>query len=324
MEAHPEGLLFYGGLKMKGPKHNPPKKVTYTKPPLTLQAQLEQLKQRGMQVGDDTLAIHYLGELNYYRLGAYWLPFENDHATHRFRPNTSFEQVINLYDFDRGLRLLIIDAVERIEVSIRTKLAYALGHKYGPHPHLNASIFFDPIEYGRSISKLDQEVKRSSEEFIKHLTKKYEELLPPIWAVVELMTIGQLSKWYNNLGSRHDRKAIADTYDIDEKNLRSFLHHLCTVRNLCAHHSRVWNREYTFIFSIPNKRPHAALTSFNNNERQTRKIYNTLVMLAYMMDRISPNHHWKGRLKALISDHVIDIKAMGFPVNWQSLPIWQQ
>lgn len=123
-----------------------------------------------MQVGDDALAIHYLGELNYYRLGGYGLPYENDHANHRFKPNTNFEQVLKLYDFDRGLRLLIMDAVERIEVSIRTKLAYALGHKHGPHPHLNPSIFFDPIEYGRCINKLDQEVKRSSEDFIKHLT----------------------------------------------------------------------------------------------------------------------------------------------------------
>ena len=323
MEAHPEGLLIYGVRKMSGPQHPLPKKVPYTKPALTLQAQLDQLKSRGMQVGDDALAIHHLGELNYYRLGAYWLPFENDHANHRFSPNTSFEKVLNLYIFDRELRLLIMDAVERIEVSIRTKLAYVLGHKHGPHAHLKPAIFFDPIEYGRSITKLDLEVKRSGEEFIKHLTKKYEELLPPIWAVVELMTIGQLSKWYNNLESRHDRKAIADTYDIDEKNLRSFLHHLCTVRNLCAHHSRVWNREYTFTFSIPNKRPQAALTSFNNDGRQTRKIYNTLVMLAYMMDRISPNHHWKSRLQTLISDHTIDTKAMGFPIGWRTLPIWR-
>ena len=186
-------------------------------------------------------------------------------------------------------------------------------------------MFFDPVVYGRSISKLDQEVKRSSEEFIRHLRRKYEEQLPPIWAVVELMTMGQLSRWYDNLNSRHDRKAIADSYDIDEKNLRSFLHHLSTLRNLCAHHSRVWNREYTFTFSIPNKRPASAKDSFHRDGRMERKIYNTLVMLAYLMDTVSPGHHWKSSLIKLLAKYpVAPPHAMGFPADWHKLPIWQQ
>lgn len=311
------------GQKLSPSRKNTPRKVPYTKPPLTFEEQLVQLKERGLQVGSDKDALHYLSQLNYYRLAAYWLPFESDHSTHQFKSNTTFDQILNLYIFDRELRLLIMDAVERIEVSIRTQLAYTLSHKYGSHPHLNPAIFFDPVNYGRAISKLDQEVKRSGEEFIKHLCRKYEERLPPIWAVVELMTIGQLSKWYDNIDSRQDRKAISDTYDIDEKNLRSFLHHLSTIRNLCAHHSRVWNRGFVFTFSIPNKRPKELLSSFHHDGRLERKIYNTLTMLAYMMDLICPGHHWKIRLHALISTHAVNLKAMGFPDDWQARPIWQ-
>ncbi len=305
------------------PRKKAPPKIAYPKQALTLPAQLQQLKDRGIQVNDDARALHYLGHLNYYRLGAYWLPYEQNHDTHTFRHGTRFDDVLNLYIFDRELRLLIMDAIERIEVSIRTQLAYVLGHQYGPHAHLQPVIFFDPIAYGRSISKLDQDSKRSGEEFIKHLTRKYEEQLPPIWAVVELMTMGQLSKWYDNLKQRRDRKAIADTYDIDEKNLRSFLHHLTTVRNLCAHHSRVWNREFTFTFSVPNKRPANTLSSLHHDGRMERKIYNTLVMLAYIMDIVSLNHHWKTRLKDLIKEHNINPSAMGFPADWQTRPIWQ-
>lgn len=297
-------------------------KTPYQKPALSFPDQLKQLKARGMIVEDEAEALHYLAQLNYYRLGAYWLPFEQDHQAHTFKPDTTFNDVLNLYIFDRELRLLIMDAIERIEVSIRSLLACKLGHRYGSHAHLNPNIFFDPISYGRSITKLDQDTKRSGEGFIKHLTNKYEEQLPPIWAVVELMTMGQLSKWYGNVKERQDRKAIADSYDMDEKTLRSFLQHLTTIRNHCAHHSRVWNREFTFTFSIPNKRPNKMLTSFHRDGRLERKLYNTLVMLAYMMDCVCPGHHWKMRLINLLKSHEINVTGMGFPGDWQTRAIW--
>lgn len=297
-------------------------KIPYNKPPLVLADQLQQLKDRGMQVANDELALHYLGHLNYYRLGAYWLPFEKNHGSHQFQPGTQFNDVLNLYIFDRELRLWLMDAIERIEVSLRTQFAYHLSLQYGAHPHLNEALFYNQNRYINALTRLGSDINQSGEEFIKHLTQKYSETLPPIWAVVELMSLGQLSQWYDNLQNRHDRKIIADTYDVDEKNLRTFLHHLTTIRNHCAHHARVWNRDYTVTLKIPNKRPASLVSSFNHQSSSERKLYNTLVLLAYLMNLISPGSHWKSRLIELFNKHPVNPHAMGFPNDWQQKPIW--
>jgi abortive infection bacteriophage resistance protein len=95
--------------------------------------------------------------------------------------------------------------------------------------------------------------------------------------------IRQLSKWYANLSTSADRNAIANVYGMDEINLVSFLHHLSTVRNICAHHSRLWNREFTFTFKLPKKRPKQLLQVLNFSPSTSKRIYNTLVMLDYLM-----------------------------------------
>lgn len=299
-------------------------KVSYAKPALTLEQQVQQLRARGMVIDDEALAKHYLGYINYYRLAAYWLPFESDHASHQFEPDTTFEQVLERYVFDRELRLLLIDAIERVEVAVRTQYAYQLSHIHGAHLLLNGGLF-QPNRgkwtYVTNRQQLEQDVARSKETFIQHLQTKYSEPLPPVWAAVEIMTLGQLSKWYANLKYRADRNRIAHVFDLDESNLTSFLHHLAVVRNLCAHHSRVWNRELAFTFKLPAHRPAAILKSFNTT--RLKKLYNTLVMLGYLLDNISPGHQWKSRLQLLIKAHRIPVAEMGFPQHWQRDPFWQ-
>jgi abortive infection bacteriophage resistance protein len=305
-----------------------PNKQPYTKPALTIPQQIAQLRTRGMDIGNIPLAEHYLSQINYYRLSAYWLPFESNHGTHAFQAGTSFEQVLDLYIFDRELRLLVLDAIERVEIAIRTQLAYQLGHRYGTHPHLNAALFkqTNPAkhwvwDHAKSVSQLEKDANDSKETFIKHLLARYAEPLPPIWAAVEIMTLGQLSKWYDNLQSGADRNLVAHVYDCDETNLASFLHHLSTVRNLCAHHSRLWNREFIFTFKLPRQRPPVILSSFNPNE--PRRIHNTLVMLVYLMNQIAPGHLWRQRLIDMLNRHHIDPARMGFPSDWKIRAIWR-
>jgi abortive infection bacteriophage resistance protein len=296
-------------------------KQPYTKPALTINQQINQLRSRGMVIDDIPLAEHYLCQINYYRLTAYWLSFESDHITHTFQHGTRFEQVLDLYIFDRELRLLVLDAIERIEVAIRTQFSFQLGHRYDAHPHLKSALFKQSWDYNKHVNQLQKDAQQSKEAFIQHLLVKYAELLPPIWAVVEIMTLGQLSKWYANLKSGADRNLVAHMYDCDEVNLVSFMHHLSTVRNICAHHSRLWNREFTFTFKLPRQRPQALLSSFNPQE--PRRIYNTLVMLLYLMNRIAPNHHWRNRLLDLLNRHHIDAARMGFPDDWKIRSIWR-
>jgi abortive infection bacteriophage resistance protein len=119
---------------------------------------------------------------------------------------------------------------------------------------------------------------------------------------------------------RGDRQAIAQAFGFDEVVICAFAHHLATVRNLCAHHSRVWNRKLTIKMKLPT-RPTAVVAWFN--PAQDRKIYNTLLMLALLLQRIFPDSSWPTRLTQLMATMPPGTaQAMGFPVGWQSLPVW--
>lgn len=195
-------------------------KTPFAKPPLTYSDQVQLLVRRGMIIPDPARTEFYLQHLNYYRLGAYWLPFEEDHGSHQFRAGTTFDDVLNLYIFDREMRLLVLDAIERFEVSVRSQWAYCLAHLHGSHAHLDSSLAL-PKWKERNLRQLTEEVERSDEQFIKHLKNNYSDPLPPVWAVCEVMSLGLLSRWYSNLGPKATRRAIADVYRIDEVVLGS-------------------------------------------------------------------------------------------------------
>lgn len=308
-DAHLGGLLVSGGSKMQ-----------FAKPPLAYDEQLAQLIERGMVISDRSRALHYLREISYYRLGAYWLPFEADHASHQLMPNTRFDDVLNSYIFDRELRLLVMDAIERIEVSLRARWSYHMAHEHGPHCLLDASCFGSSWPYGKHREKLETDVQKSQEVFIRHLRSTYDEALPPIWAAVEIMTFGQLSQWFKGTRRRGDRNAVARSYGFDERTLVSFLHHLTIVRNLCAHHARLWNRELTFKPVLPTKVDQLAQAL---NPAQPRRLYNTLIQLLYLMNIVNPGHHWKARLIALMNEHEVHPVDMGFPDDWEDRALWQ-
>lgn len=295
-------------------------KKVFTKPPTSYQEQVQLLQQRGMLIADPKEAEFYLQHINYYRLGAYWLPFEISHAAHQFREGTSFEQVLALYIFDRELRLHLLDAIERIEVSVRAQWAYQLAHLHGAHAHLNVEFARSVNHWRSNFEKLSSEFKRSDEVFVAHLRNTYQEELPPVWAVSEIMTFGQLSRWYANLKPRAARRAIANSYQLDNEVLQSWLHHLAYIRNICAHHSRLWNREFTIIPMLPRNKPKYLRHQFQSG---SRKIYNTLVMLLHLMDMIAPKHSWRAKLISLLNQSAIDLKTMGFPSNWEDREIWQ-
>ena len=294
-------------------------KRPFHKPATTYAEQAALLQERGMLVEDPAEAEFYLQHLNYYRLGAYWLPFEADHISHQFRPGTRFSDVLNLYVFDRELRLLVVDAIERVEVSVRAQWAYQLAHRHGPYAHLEPTLAYQHHRWRQNLDALTDEVDRSDETFIRHLKNTYSEDLPPVWAVCEVMSLGKLSHWYSNLRPMPTRRAISGVYQVDEKTLQSWLHHLTHVRNVCAHHSRLWNREFTITPKLPRHKPAGLAAQCHPG---SRKQYNSLVILLHCMDLIAPGHHWRTRLKALVADHRIPVSAMDFPIEWEHMNIW--
>lgn len=159
----------------------------YDKSPKTIDEQIEILGSRGMIISDKDEARHYLSHLNYYRLCSYWLPFEENHSNHIFRDGTTFKAVLNLYIFDRELRLLILDAIEQVEISWRTQWAYEMSKSYGSHAYLDPNLAINSEHWKRNINDLKKEVERSQEIFIKHYQSKYDDpILPPIGQSVKL------------------------------------------------------------------------------------------------------------------------------------------
>lgn len=292
-------------------------KIPFIKPPKTYAEHVHQLQQRGMEIDDEENAACILQHINYYRLTAYWLTFELDHATHQFRPGTTFAKVLHLYQFDKKLRLLLLDGIEQIEISVRTQWAYHIAHNYGSHAHLEA-FHFDKY-WSANKNKMAEEVDRSTEHFIYHLKNKYQEELPPVWAVCEVMSLGLLSRWYKSLRRVQIRQTIADSYSIHEEVLASWLHHLSLIRNTCAHHGRLWNREFTVTPKMPKNKPHTLSDQFHHG---SRRVYNTLVCMAHLLKNINPKNDWNKKIIGLIDSYAIDVSDMGFPEDWRSRKIW--
>ena len=298
--------------------------MRFSKPALTIDQQLDQLVNRGMDVGDRASAKHYLSHINYYRLRAYWLPYEiaagpDEHA---FAPQTTLETILGLYAFDQKLRLLVLDAIERIEVSLRARWANVLSLRYGSHAYARPELFKDARKYDHCLTRLRKDVGESKEIFVRHYRSKYSDpSLPPIWSIAEIFTFGQLSMWIQNLRHGSDRAEISSVYGVDEQILVSFAHHLSYVRNVCAHHSRLWNREMTVAMKLPSN-PSWLKAEFSHAAE--RRLFNTLVMLGYLLGIISPRSQWRQSVCQLVDRYPhIDLAAMGFPRDWRGQTSWR-
>ncbi|WP_131774905.1 Abi family protein [Legionella anisa] len=293
--------------------------MEFSKPFLTIEQQVDLLSNRGLIIDDK--ADHYLQHLNYYRLSGYWLPFYQKAVANTFKQGTKFSDILNLYIFDRELRLLLLDGIERIEVSVRTQWAYCFSQYHGPHAYMDCSLSNNSFWHAQNLISLEKELKRSDELFISHFKK--DNSTPPIWAICEVMSFGLLSRWLKCMKPTQPRNKIAAIYQIDYDVLSSFIEHLSYLRNLCAHHSRVWNKKMTKTMKIPQSKPSNLVGNFNRDTHSARKIYNALVLMVYTLDLISPNNHFKSKLINLLDAHKIEPIFMGFPVDWKNRVIWR-
>lgn len=222
----------------------------YQKPPLSLAEQIQKLKHRGLVINDDALATSCLSTIGFYRLSAYFIPFEDKNNTvvqHAFLPGTNFDQILFLYVFDRRLRLLILEALERIEVAVRTGWTNALTTSTGDsHAYMKSEYFKNPHEHLKHLNRVTSDVLDSKEQFVSSYRKKYvKPFLPPTWAVAETLSFGGLSLWYSNTQNNHVKKQVSDSFNIPTVELmEGVLEALTVLRNICAHHARCWNREY--------------------------------------------------------------------------------
>lgn len=307
--------------------------MDYKKPPLTTKQHITQFKQRGLYIPDEQRAENYLDHIGYYRLSAYCLPFEHNHnianqRSHTFLANTSFDDILKLYIFDRELRLIMMEAIERIEVSVRNQWASELSLKTNDaHAYMNADNFIDLWEHQRHISKVASDIKRNKEVFIKHYLKKYKQpFLPPIWAIVETLTLGAFSQWFCNTKDKKVVQQIAKNMGLPTAEIiEGVLQPLALIRNICAHHGRLWNRHLVKKIPYIKKLDSVLQLQINGDQKQPENtLYNYLVVTCHIMQKIQPTTTWKQRLVNKVNEATIQQqRSMGFPVNWQQLPFWQ-
>lgn len=305
--------------------------VAYLKPPLNFAEQITRLEKKGMFFEDKNLAESKLASISYYRLSGYWYPFRirNDQnvVTSQFQDGTNFNEVVSLYEFDRKLRSLVLDAIERVEIAVRTQFTYQMGHKYGAFGYTNSKNFHNKFNHQQWLEKIKNEVERSTDDFIEHFSSTYIGFPTiPIWMLTEVISLGALSFGYRGLINNQaqaieDKKLIANHFNLHHKKLGDWLHTLTYVRNVCAHHSRLWNRS----LAIKPDRTRDANWLPPMTPRNDRIFY-VLLMLRHLLRATGNGDDWAIEVNTLLEPLAVERKwrsAMGLPENWREHPLWK-
>jgi len=282
--------------------------MAYNRPWLTFQQQLDQLKNRGMVVTDESAALDYLQRIGYYRLSGYWYPFrifQQNKATDQFVPDTQFLDAVNLYLFDKKLRLFVLDALERIEVSLRVDLAYQLGQRnafaHTDIKQFHPSFVRRKVSGGQQtmfdawLSKYQGLVSRSKEDFVRHYLATHGPELP-VWVAVEVFDFGALSQLISMMKIA-DQQTIADKYGVsDWQVFNSWIFALSYLRNLVAHHSRLWNRNITANPKPPKQISRTWHKAVIQDKELLAKPFVLLAITMDLLHKICPNTQLPSRL----------------------------
>jgi len=296
--------------------------MIYKKPSLSFEQQADLLISRGLQADRQEL-IAKLRAVNYYRLSGYWYPFRHP-GNEAFKPNTTLNKIWRRYVFDRHLRLLAMDAIERVEIAVKTSIIYHHSHAYGPFGY-TASVYLPKLDserYSSFMVKITEATSRSKEAFVEHFKKTYGDThsLLPLWMAAEIMTFGMMLTMFRGLESKL-QQAIAREYGIADKVLLSWLVAINTIRNVCAHHGRLRDRVLDYTPMIPRANKHPQWHDPVNIPQD--RIFGIFTILKYMMNIIAPQSRWSTRFKSLLEEYSeIPIASMGMADNWKQCPIW--
>ncbi|MBO5829344.1 MAG: Abi family protein [Paludibacteraceae bacterium] len=255
---------------------------TYCSPSQLVQV----LKARGLEISDEDRAERYLNNIGYYRLSAYTYSFLKEPKTdHRFKDNISFDRVLRLYRFDKKLRMLLFNEIEKIEIVFRQTVANVTAQMSGNIFWMtDVSSYSNSSKAAKSITLITNEYNKSREDFIEHFKRTYTNPFPPGWITVEILPLGNMTWLYSNLADQRIRKAIAKILHLQAPVLDSWMTIITLTRNSCCHHARMWNKINPII---PN--------DMKNN--------------------------FKNKLTGILNLFPeIDLRAMGFNANWEQLP----
>lgn len=299
-----------------------PSLPAYQKPWLSISEQLRLLQSRGLLIPDVVSAEKFLKHVGYYRLSGFCLAFED--SRHKFRSSTTFEQVKAAYEFDAALRDLLTEALEVIEIDARGSVATIFGEKYGAFGHTFQANFRNSFRHAEWKAKLDEETSRSSELFVIHFKNNYQDYPNlPCWIATELMSFGTLSKMYLGLLDQC-KTPIAGRYSLQKRDFESILHHLSYVRNICAHHCRLWDRVWSITPRVP-----AGHAWQSNLITDHSRMFVTLLMIYRILKCCSSMNdfakEWRKRVNGLLKNPPAvpnALSLMGMATKWYEHPLW--
>ena len=268
------------------------------------------------------MAENSLRRIGYYRFSAYLYPLlASPKQKHLFKPNSSFNQALDIYYFDRQLRLMLFDEIEKIEVAVRSAIINIVSKETGdPFWITNPDNFKTSTIFNKTINLIDTELSKSREEFIHHFKTTYSDKYPPAWMIAEILPLGVLTKIYSNIKNNRIKKKIAREFSLEVPVFNSWMTIITVARNNCCHHARVWNRTFA-LKALSMKRMTQPWIESPVNQQ---KIYFSLCIIKYFFNIISPRYNMTKKLEQLFEEFPnIDITAMGFPLEWIYEPLWK-
>lgn len=280
-------------------------------PPMTIDEQVENLKNIGLIVDDEEYAKKILNDISYFRLiKAYSLNLKSKNGC--YNKQTTFKGIVDLYLFNSNFRQLIFPEIEKVEINVRCRLANFFAEQYGVLGHLQAENFSNENYHAQFLEDIKEEVRRNSKApFVRNFKENYEDGNLPIYALVEVFSFGTLSKFYKNMLNK-DKKAIAKTFGVGYTYFESWLESISYVRNICAHYGRIYNAK---LSKTPILYKGYTQVGIGNN-----RIYGVLLCLKYLL---KDDDHWNlfvDKIELLFDKYpCVQISTMGFPENWKVL-----
>jgi abortive infection bacteriophage resistance protein len=293
----------------------------FSKVPLSYDAQLQLLLDRGLIIENKAKALFLLEHISYFRLSGYWFPLLADKLNHVFKIGATFNAAFQLYCFDKELRKMLLSELEKIEVAVRAKMIFVLSHEYGPFWFQNSQLFRNPVKHENLLTKISIEYSRSDEEFIESFRKNYSDPFPPSWMILEITSFGTLSQLYSLLNPGRNKREIARHFGLPDAVFSSWLHSIVYLRNVCAHHARLWNR----VLSISPQSPHNPHNPWlSQKDISNNRAYYVLCMVKYLLGTVNPSNSLIAKLETLFSKYPsVDIRALGFYPNWRNESLWK-
>ena len=297
--------------------------MRYTNPPLDAYTLLANLKDKGLAIEDEEKAIAFLGHVSYFRFAAYLRPFKMNDDTGHFKPTATFGKAVALYEFDAKLRMLLFSTIQKIEISLRSKIINQFSLAHGAFWFSASELAVDKHKFTENLSTLDRELQRAKDDFIKeHVAKYGKEDFPPAWKLIDLTSFGCLTKLFFNFTDESVKKKIARSYGVPQQEiLESWMKAINALRNCCAHHGRVWNRTMPVMPQMPSRLRRPWIV---NRPEVANKLYSVFCCLIYWLNAIENQNTIVRNFKTLLEEYpMVDVTAMGFPNGWQNETLWQ-